>query len=142
MLKAIRLVLVVLPVLLAISCRQMENADMKQVTSITMNLYYTGDGDNARLFMEEMESSGTANLIRNEEDNIRYDYFIPANDPHTVLLIDSWESQEALDRHHATPMMQTIAALREKYDLHMSAERYVQYQDEGVPSQDEKFLRR
>lgn len=39
--------------------------------SITVNLYYTGEGDNARLFMEEMESSGTADLIRAEEGNLR-----------------------------------------------------------------------
>ena len=106
------------------SCRQ--NCNMEgNSTNITMNLYYTGEGDNARLFMEEMESSGTADLIRAEEGNIRYDYFMPAADPHTILLIDSWESQEALNRHHETPMMQTIAALREKYDLHMKAERYI-----------------
>ena len=27
-------------------------------------------------------------------------------------------------KHHATPMMDTIAKLREKYDLHMTVERY------------------
>lgn len=47
------------------------------------------------------------------------------NDPQTLLLIDAWESQEAIDLHHASPMMQTIADLREKYDLHMKVERYV-----------------
>ena len=26
--------------------------------------------------------------------------------------------------HHASPMMETIAALREKYDLHMTVERF------------------
>ena len=57
--------------------------------------------------------------------NLRYNYFFPANDPETLLLIDSWENQEAIDAHHASPMMTTLAALRDKYDLHMTVERYL-----------------
>ena len=55
-----------------------------------------------------------------------------------MLLIDSWESQEAIDVHHASPMMQTIASLRDKYDLHMKAERYV---SEDLPDSDQGFIR-
>ena len=106
-----------------------------------MNLYYTGVDGNARKFVEEMESSGTADAIRAEEGNLRYDYFFSAADPETVLLIDSWTSQDAIDAHHATPMMGTIAALREKYDLHMSAERYFRA-GEDVPASDETFIRK
>ena len=40
--------------------------------SIVMNLYYTGQNGAARRFAEEMESSGTADLIRAEEGNGRY----------------------------------------------------------------------
>ena len=87
--------------------------------SITVNLYYTGENGNALKFAQEMENSGTADAIRREEGNLRYEYFQPLQDKETVLLIDSWESQQALDVHHASPMMQTIAALRDKYDLHM-----------------------
>lgn len=47
------------------------------------------------------------------------------DDEETVLLIDSWTDQEALDKHHASPMMTRITELREKYDLHMKVERYV-----------------
>lgn len=92
---------------------------------ITVNLYYTGVSGNARRFAEEMENSGTADLIRAEEGNVRYEYFFPMNDPETVLLIDAWEDQAAIDKHHASPMMQTITDLREKYDLHMKVERFI-----------------
>ncbi len=44
-----------------------------------------------------------------------YEYFFPMNDPETVLLIDAWENQEAIDVHHASPMMKTIIELREKH---------------------------
>lgn len=107
--------------------------------SIAINLYYTGEGDNARKFAEEMESSGTAELIRAEKWNLRYEYFLPMNAPQTVLLIDEWEDQQAVDRHHASPMMQTVARLRDKYDLHMKAWRYI---SEQIPEADESFLRK
>jgi len=69
--------------------------------SITMNLYYTGKNGNARKFAEEMENSGTADAVRRENGNLRYEYFISMADPETVLLIDSWKDQQALDIHHA-----------------------------------------
>ena len=93
--------------------------------AITVNLRYTGSEGAARKFAEEMIFSGTVAAIRAEAGNLRYEYYQPLDDPETILLIDSWESQEAIDLHHASPMMDTIAALREKYDLHMTVERYV-----------------
>ena len=109
--------------------------------SIVVNLYYTGKNGNARRFAEEMEASGTADLIRKENGNEQYRYFFPMDDPETVLLIDAWRDQAAIDAHHASPMMAMIAQLREKYDLHMRVERYVTDED-GIPSTDTQFIRR
>ena len=92
--------------------------------SITVNLRYTGTDGNARKFAEEMVSSGTVDAIRAEDGNLRYEYYQSLDDSETILLIDSWANQEAIDKHHATPMMDTIVRLREKYDLHMTVERY------------------
>lgn len=108
--------------------------------SIMVNIYYTGTDGNARKFVEEMERSGTAAAIREEEGNLRYEYFFPAADSETVLLIDCWEDQEAIDRHHASPMMDKITGLREKYDLHMRVERYVP-KEGGIPETDGRFIR-
>lgn len=108
--------------------------------AITVNLYYTGKDGAARKFAEEMEASGTADAIRAEEGNVRYRYFQPLDDPETVLLIDAWENQEAIDVHHASPMMAKIAELRDEYDLHMTAERYVT-DDAGLPARDQAFIR-
>ena len=107
--------------------------------SITVNLYYTGRNGAARRFAEEMTASGTVDAIRREEGNLQYAYFFPMEDEETVLLIDSWADQAALDRHHRTPMMQTIMALREKYDLHMRVVRYVSY---DTTTGDEAFIRK
>ena len=94
--------------------------------SLTVNIYYTGKNGSARQFAEEMVSSGLAAKVRAEAGNQRYEYFFPMEDSETVLLIDQWESQEALDLHHKSPMMQEIAALREKYKLRMRPIKYME----------------
>lgn len=92
---------------------------------ITVNIYYTGEGDNARKFAEEMVQSGTAEKVRQEKGNLRYEYFFPMDEPDTVLLIDEWENEEAIDLHHKSEMMETIAKLRKKYKLKMRVERFI-----------------
>lgn len=55
-----------------------------------------------------------------------------------VLLIDSWRDSEALDKHHASELMQKIALLRDKYDLHMRVFKY-----EGITDNtDSKYIRK
>ena len=107
---------------------------------ITVNLYYTGKNGSARAFAEEMVRAGVVDAIRAEDGNLRYEYFFPMEDPETVLLIDQWRDQAAIDAHHASHMMAKIAALREQYDLHMKVERFVS-DDAGLPEQDLKFIK-
>lgn len=94
--------------------------------SLTINIYYTGENDNARKFAEEMVSSGIVDRVRSEEGNEKYEYFFPMDDHETVLLIDRWKNEEALDNHHKSPMMQEIAELRKKYNLRMKVEQFVE----------------
>ena len=108
--------------------------------AITVNIRYAGKDGNAKKFAEEMIKSGTVDAIRAEKGNLRYEYYISLDDPETVLLIDSWTDQNAIDVHHGTPMMNTITELREKYDLHMTVERYVS--DESDASGDNRFIRK
>lgn len=108
--------------------------------SITVNLRYKGTDGAAKRFAEEMTKSETVEKIRNEAGNLKYEYYQSLDDPETILLIDSWEDQESIDVHHASPMMQTIMELREKYDLHMTVERYVS--DNSMPDKDRDFIRK
>lgn len=57
--------------------------------AVTVNIYYSGVGGNARKFAEEMITSGVVDDIRAKDGNIRYEYFFPMQDEETVLLIDS-----------------------------------------------------
>ncbi len=100
---------------------------MKKIvqTALAFNIYYKSENGNAKKFAEEMISSGIVDEIRLKKGNLRYEYFIPLNDDSTILLIDSWENQEALDEHHHSDTMKKIMELRNKYDLHMTVEKYI-----------------
>ena len=130
------IILLVAMVVVMPSCR---NNNQGETMPITVNLRYSGVDGNALKFAEEMISSGTVDAIRAEEGNLRYEYYQSLDNPETILLIDSWASQEAIDAHHATPMMATIAALRKKYDLHMTVERYT---GADMPETDNQFIRK
>ena len=106
-----------------------------------MNLRYTGKNGAAKAFAEEMTKSGTVEAIRKEEGNLRYEYYLSFDNPETVLLIDEWADQAAIDRHHTSPMMKKIAELRDKYDLHMTVERYTSDKG-GLADKDEQFIRK
>ena len=106
--------------------------------SLTINIYYKGENGNARRFAEEMSSSGLVDEIRAKEGNERYEYYFPMEEDGSVLLVDTWADQKALDAHHASPLMGEIAALRDKYDLKMIAEKYLSVSD----SSDDKYIRK
>ena len=107
--------------------------------SITVNILYHGRGGAALAFAREMISSGTVAAIRAEDGNEAYEYYAPFDDPEAILLIDRWRDQAAIDAHHASPMMQTIAKLRDTYDLHMEVRRFTDFDDNEA---DATFVRR
>ena len=96
---------------------------------LIVNIYYTGENGSARKFANEMISSGIVDRVRSEEGNLRYEYFFPIDDSETVLLIDKWKDEEALDLHHKSEMMQEIAELRKKYNLKMKVEKYREWEN-------------
>ena len=106
--------------------------------AFTINIYYTGSNGSAKQFAEEMISSGIVDEIRSKKGNLRYEYFSPLNDNETILLIDSWENQEALDEHHKSETMNKIMELRNKYDLHMKVERYILKENSN---KDKKYIK-
>ena len=107
--------------------------------SFSMNLYYSGENGNAKAFAEEMISSGIVEKIKQIDGCLRYEYFTSFEHPETILLIDTWREQRALDEYHSSPIMGEVAKLREKYDLHMKAERYIR---DDVPDEDSSFIRK
>ena len=91
--------------------------------TVVMMLTYRGEGDNARRFAHDMVSKGVVERIRSEDGNERYDYLFPMDDDSSVVLIDAWRDQKALDDHHHSQMMKEVMGLRERYGLTVTAQR-------------------
>ena len=106
--------------------------------SLLIHIRYLGKNNNARKFAKEMLDKNIVNKIRNQKGNLQYDYYIPLEDDGSILLIDRWENQEALDIHHKSSMMEDIIDLREKYDLRMIVERFESIEDK---LEDIKYIR-
>lgn len=75
--------------------------------SITVHLYYTGTGGSAQRFAREMEESGTADAVRREAGNLRYDYFISHGRPGNRAP-DRRMEDRGFDRASRSTMMETI----------------------------------
>ena len=90
---------------------------------LSVHLFFTPSSSSTST-SAEMTESGVVADVRKEPGNLKYEYFFPMDDPETVLLIDRWEDQAAIDAHHKSEMMGRIAALRDKYRLRMRVERY------------------
>ncbi len=90
-------------------------------------------------FVKEMLTSGLVDEIKKEKGNRRYEYFFSVEDEETVLLVDSWDNQEAIDLHRSSSIMDQIMELRIKYHLHMKVERYF-LDKTGIPKEDQKFI--
>lgn len=70
-----------------------------------------------KAFVDELERSGAAALVRKENGCIRYDYYFSAKDEDTVLLFEEWESRECQQIHLTQPHIALIKAAKEKYIL-------------------------
>lgn len=117
------------------------NQVLEKNNAITVHIYYTGENGSAKAFVKEMLTSGLVDEIRKEKGNRCYEYFFSVEDEETVLLVDSWDNQEAIDLHHSSSIMGQIMELRIKYHLHMKVERY--FLDEtGIPKEDQKFVQK
>ena len=119
----------------------MPSSRCRSCCPVIRKVRYTGTNGSARKFVQEMETSGTVDTIRKEPGNLRYEYWISFDDPETVLLIDFWVGQAAIDAHYVSPMVKAIAGLHDKYDLHMTFEHYVS-EEAGMPAVDQKLIRR
>ena len=56
----------------------------------TVNILYTGKGTVARNFATAIIKMSIVDKIRAKASNLRYEYFLPIEDEHSVLLIDEW----------------------------------------------------
>lgn len=68
-------------------------------------------------FLEKINEAQVAQLSREEKGNIRYDYFIPADDAtgKELVLLEEWESEAHQKEHTKTQHFSKIGQLKGIY---------------------------
>lgn len=87
--------------------------------------YVCKDGMRER-FLEKIREEGIDQKSRMEEGNGRYDYYFPADEDkkNELILLEIWESKEALDAHGKAPHYLRLGELKAKYVEETILEKY------------------
>ena len=81
---------------------------------MTQFVKYIAKPGKAHAFVEEVERAGIGAKIRAEKGCLKYDYYYPAKDKDTVLLIEQWEQAEDQDMHLTQPHMETLREIKSR----------------------------
>ena len=93
--------------------------------NVVINVHYSGKGDGARRFVQDMVSEGVLERVRAEEGCLGYEYFVSMEDPGRVLLVEHWEDESALEAHSRSDNMAAISSLKNRYALSAEVERFL-----------------
>ena len=81
-----------------------------------LNVYYHLKPGKMNEFIDSLISNNIADLCRNENGCLQYDYFRSLDDPDNVLLlIERWETSEAQKVHTTQPHFILLQELKAKY---------------------------
>lgn len=91
---------------------------------LTLNVYYRCKAGQRDAFYKELCGIGVHALSNSEAGNVKYDYFLDVQDPDVLLLIETWESQEALTAHSSTETFAKLQALKKVYCTDVKLDRF------------------
>ena len=77
-----------------------------------INVIYTLKPGKRDEFLAEIVSSGAQEAVRKEVGCIQYDYFLSAEDPNKVLLLEKWTDREAQKVHMTQPHMAVYGEIK------------------------------
>ncbi len=69
----------------------------------------------AEEFLRKLGEIGIPGLVRGERGCIRYDYYVPAEENGTLILLEEWESAELQALHLEQPHMKRLAQIKPDY---------------------------
>ena len=78
----------------------------------------------AEEFVQSVLGAGIAKDSEAEDGNGYYDFYYSAELEAEVMLLEQWESQEALDKHCLQPHYKRIGDIKEKYVQHTDIVKY------------------
>ena len=91
---------------------------------IVLNVIYKCKPGMRDAFLQRLSDEGIAAASRADEGCIKYDYYVPVDDPDDLLLVEKWESAEALQKHIGQPHLALLRGIKDEYTTGTVGEKY------------------
>ena len=91
---------------------------------VVLNVTYRCRKDRREEFLEAVFAEGIDSLCRQEEGNIRYDFYFSAEDDDKMLLLEQWESEEILAKHQQQAHFRRMGELKKDFVEETFFEKY------------------
>lgn len=76
-------------------------------------------------FYEAIIREGIDEASRKDPGNIQYDYYMYTEDDNEMVLLEAWESEEALSNHAKQPHLEVVRELGKQYCDNVTVEKYI-----------------
>lgn len=92
---------------------------------VVLNVTYKCKKDRRAEFLEAIWAEGIDSACRQEEGNIRYDFYLSAEDEDKMLLLEQWADEDILSRHQQQPHFRRMGELKKEFVEETIFEKYV-----------------
>ena len=82
---------------------------------IVLNVTYKCKADMREEFLEAIMAEGIDAACRAEDGNIKYDYYMSAEDTDEMLLLEKWRDAEALAAHQEQAHFKRLGEIKNEF---------------------------
>lgn len=83
-----------------------------------LHVLYTIKENKRDAFYKLINDLGIAQKSRDEEDNIKYDYYIPYDTENQIFLLEIWKTKEGFELHKKSEHFLELQSIKEEYIEH------------------------
>jgi len=91
---------------------------------IVLNVTYKCHPGKRSEFLSTIKNENIDVASRAEAGNVKYDYYVSAEDADEILLLEKWKDAEAIDKHRETAHFKRLGELKADYVADTVIERY------------------
>ena len=85
--------------------------------------YYCKSGER-RAFIDAVKEAGVYQASKQDAGCLQYEYALSMDNEDILILLERWESEEALATHLAQPHIALMGPLKERYTENVTLEKY------------------
>ena len=75
--------------------------------------------------LEAIKAEGLDAASRAEEGNIKYDYYMSADNENEMMLVEKWRDADALAKHMEEPHFKRLGQIKEGFGIETVIEKYI-----------------